>query len=112
MDDRIAQNSHVVRDERCRAEERFTHYSGRLRVSFRAVISHASQLRTEGRLLPRDNTIESRRAARGSPIFGARDNLNRSVGGRELLGAHTNEVLTILSYNAEQIARMRKDKIV
>jgi len=46
----------------------------------------------------------------GSPIKFS--GFTPKITGAPLLGEHTNEVLTMLGYGAEQIAKMRKDKIV
>jgi formyl-CoA transferase len=46
----------------------------------------------------------------GSPIKFS--DFTPKITGAPLLGEHTSEVLTMLGYSAEQIARMRRDKIV
>jgi formyl-CoA transferase len=46
----------------------------------------------------------------GSPIKFS--DFTPKITGAPLLGEHTNEVLTMLGYSAEQIARMRRNKIV
>jgi formyl-CoA transferase len=73
-------------------------------------IAYDPALRASGSIVEVDQEERGKYLTVGSPIkFSA---FKPVITGAPLLGEHTDEVLTRLGYSAEQIAKMRSEKIV
>jgi formyl-CoA transferase len=73
-------------------------------------IANDPALRKSGTIVEVDEELRGKYLTVGSPIKFS--DFKPAITGAPLLGEHTDEVLTRLGYSAEQIARMRRDKIV
>src|SRR5467141_1043998 len=73
-------------------------------------IENDPALRASGSIVEVEEEKRGKYLTVGSPIKFS--DFTPKITGAPLLGEHTDEVLTMLGYGAEQIVRMRKDKIV
>jgi len=73
-------------------------------------IAYDPALRASGSIVEVDEELRGKYLTVGSPIKFS--DFKPTITGAPLLGEHTDEVLTRLGYSAEQIARMRTNKIV
>jgi formyl-CoA transferase len=67
-------------------------------------------LRASGSIVEVNEELRGKYLTVGSPIKFS--GFTPKITGAPLLGEHTDEVLTMLGYSKEQIAKMHKDKIV
>ena len=73
-------------------------------------IENDPALRASGSIVEVEEEKRGKYLTVGSPIKFS--GFTPKITGAPLLGEHTDQVLTQLGYNAEQIARMHKDKVV
>jgi formyl-CoA transferase len=73
-------------------------------------IENDPALRASGSIVEVEEEKRGKYLTVGSPIKFS--DFTPRITGAPLLGAHTDQVLTQLGYSADQIAKMRKDKIV
>jgi formyl-CoA transferase len=73
-------------------------------------IANDPALRASGTVVEVDEELRGKYLTVGSPIKFS--GFTPNITGAPLLGEHTDEVLTKLGYSADQIAKMRTDKVV
>jgi formyl-CoA transferase len=73
-------------------------------------IAYDPALRKSGSIVEVDEELRGKYLTVGSPIKFS--DFKPAITGAPLLGEHTDEVLSRMGYSAEQIAKMRRDKIV
>jgi formyl-CoA transferase len=73
-------------------------------------IANDPALRASGSVVEVDEELRGKYLTVGSPIKFS--DFTPKITGAPLLGEHTDEVLAMLGYSKEQIATMRKDKVV
>jgi formyl-CoA transferase len=73
-------------------------------------IANDPALRASGTVVEVDEELRGKYLTVGSPIKFS--GFTPKITGAPLLGEHTDQVLTQLGYSAEQIAKLRRDKIV